>query len=96
MISRDGERMVVSGPVTLKNVSELLEEGLTHVRAGASSVDLGGVSELDSSLIAVILAWIREAQRSNRSLTLANLPKGLETLAQLYGVEQLLPVTSHG
>ena len=50
------------------------------------------VSELDSSLLAAILAFIREARFANRSLVLSNLPAGLRTLAELYGVEELLPI----
>lgn len=92
MISRDGDRMRIAGPVTLQNVTQLLEEGLAHVREGATEVDLAGVSDLDSSLLAAILAWMREAGDRNAALAVRNVPDGLVTLAQLYGVEQLLPV----
>ena len=91
MIRRDGDRILIAGPVTLENVTTTLAEGLVHVRAGASVVDLAEVSELDSSLLAAMLALIREARLANRPLALANLPAGLQTLAQLYGVEELLP-----
>jgi len=84
--------MYVSGPVTLKNVTGLLQEGLVCIRDGASTVDLAEVSGLDSSLLAALLAWIREARSINRPIVVANLPQGLTTLAQLYGVAELLPV----
>ena len=92
MIRRDGDRMMVSGPVTLASVDPLLDAGLECVRAGAQVVDLAGVGEFDSSLVAAALAWLREAQRAGRSLELANAPKGFSTLAQLYGIGDLLPV----
>ena len=50
--------MLVAGPATLKNITPLLAEGLVQVRAGVESVDLAEVSELDSSLLAAVLAWI--------------------------------------
>lgn len=84
--------MLIAGPATLKNITSLLAEGLVQVRAGVESVDLAEVSELDSSLLAAVLAWIREAGIRNQTLTVVNLPKGLQTLAELYGVETLLPV----
>ncbi len=84
--------MLIAGPATLENITSLLDEGLGQIRAGVASVDLAEVSELDSSLLAAVLAWIREARLQNRTLTVANLPKGLQTLAELYGVEELLPV----
>ena len=92
MIRRDGDRMYVSGAVDLQNVTGLLNEGLAFVRDGVSMVDLSEVSGLDSSLLAALLAWIREARAMNRAIAVANLPRGLTTLAQLYGVEELLPV----
>lgn len=91
MIRRDGERLVVSGPVTLANVARVLEEGYAQIRAGAGAVDLSEVTELDSSLLAVLLAWLREARRLGRELDFANLPEGLATIARLYGVVELLP-----
>ena len=94
MIRRDGDRMFVSGAVTLQNVTGLLQEGLACVRDGVSTVDLTEITGLDSSLLAALLAWIREARTMKHPLVVANLPRGLTTLAQLYGVEELLPVAN--
>ena len=91
MIQREGERMLVSGPVTLANVSQVLDEGYAAIRDGAGAIDLAGVTELDSSLLAMLLAWLRAAAQAGRTLRLDNLPGGLITLAQLYGVDELLP-----
>jgi phospholipid transport system transporter-binding protein len=91
VIRREGDRMLLVGAVTLKNVTEVLGEGLAEVRGGATVIDMADVTELDSSLLAATFAWIREGHAANRDLTVANLPKGLQTLAQLYGVEELLP-----
>lgn len=91
MIRRDGARIVVSGPVTLANVARLLEDGYAQIREGAGAVDLAEVTELDSSLLAMLLAWLREARRLGRGLDFANLPEGLATIARLYGVVELLP-----
>lgn len=90
MIRRDGERLYVSGPVTLANVASLLEEAKAHV-AGVRAVDLGEVTELDSSLLALLLSWLREAKGRGSALSFTRLPQDLVTLAQLYGVAQLLP-----
>ena len=91
MIRRDGTTLMLSGPVTLANVAQVLQEGLQQIREGARIVDLGGVTELDSSLLAMLLAWLREARLRRSEIAFANLPQGLETIARLYGVEGLLP-----
>ena len=94
MIRCDGDRMMVSGPLTLAQVAAALSEGNAAIANGARSADLGEVSELDSSALALLLAWLREAKRRNQDLvfTFTNLPQGLTTIARLYGVAELLPV----
>ena len=90
MIRREGARMALSGPVTLANVAEVLEEGRRHLADGVESVDLAEVTEMDSALLALLLAWMREAKSRNRALALANPPQALRTIARLYGVDKLL------
>ena len=94
MIRREGERMVVSGALTLANVAAILREGSAAIGEGVRTVDLGEVGELDSSALALLLAWLREAKRHNAGLVFANLPQGLTTIARLYGVAELLPAGS--
>jgi len=90
VIRRDGPRAVVSGPATLANVHALLEEGREQLKAGARTIDLGEVTDLDSSLLAVLLAWQRDARAAQIDLTVEGLPEGLATIARLYGVEAFL------
>ena len=91
MIRREGRKMMVSGPVTLANVAALLDEGRRHLAEGVRSVDLGEVTELDSSLLALALAWLRDARAAKREVAFANPPEAMQTLARLYGVDELLP-----
>ena len=93
MIRREGARMIVSGPVTLGNVAALLEEGRRHLADGVQTVDLGEVSEMDSALLALLLAWLRDARVADRSLAFTHLPASLLTIARLYGVDRLLPAS---
>jgi phospholipid transport system transporter-binding protein len=95
MIRREGRRMLLSGPITLDNVVRVLQEGRQHIQEGVRSVDLGEVTEMDSALLAMLLAWLRDAHAHKRELTIANPPESLQTIARLYGVDQLLPVSGH-
>jgi phospholipid transport system transporter-binding protein len=94
VIRREGRRLVVSGPVTLANVAGLLEEGRRHLAEGVRTVDLGEITEMDSSLLALMLAWMREARGRGRDLGFVNMPESLQTIARLYGVDSLLPAAS--
>jgi phospholipid transport system transporter-binding protein len=93
MMRREGERLIVSGSLTLANVAAALSEGKAAIGDGVRSVDLAEVGELDSSALALLLAWLREAKRKNGSLAFTNLPQGLTTIARLYGVAELLPAS---
>jgi phospholipid transport system transporter-binding protein len=92
VIRREGRRILVSGPVTLANVAAILAEGRRHLEEGVATVDLSEVSEMDSSLLAAMLAWLRDAKSRDRQLTFANLPGSLQTIARLYGVDSLIPL----
>jgi phospholipid transport system transporter-binding protein len=94
MIRREGDRMIVSGPLTLASVAGTLAEGNGAIGAGVRTVDLAEVGELDSSALALLLAWLREAKRGNAELSFVNLPQGLTTIAKLYGVDELLPASA--
>ena len=91
MIRREGERLYLAGPATLAQVATILRQGTEQLHEGVSVVDLGEVTELDSSLLAALLAWLREARRLGRPLAFSRLPEGLTTIAGLYGVADLLP-----
>ena len=92
MIRRDGRRMFVGGPVTLANVASVLEEGRRHLHEGVRAVDLSEVTDMDSSLLAALLTWLRDARSREHELTFANLPEALQTISRLYGVDGLLPL----
>ncbi len=94
MIRREGRRMMISGPVTLANVALILEEGRRHLDEGVRTVDLAEVTEMDSSLLALMLAWLRDAKSRSRELAFANPPESLRTIARLYGVDGLLSVSA--
>ena len=91
MIRVEGDRLYVSGPATLATAAQLLEEARAPLAAGVRAVDLGEVTELDSSLLAVLFAWMREAKARAQALSFTRLPPDLKSLAQLYGVAELLP-----
>jgi phospholipid transport system transporter-binding protein len=94
VIRREGRRIVLSGPLTLSNVATVLEEGKRHLAEGVATVDLGEVAEMDSALVALLFAWLRDARARGQDLAFQNPPEALRTLTRLYGVDGLLPVSA--
>ena len=92
MISVAGERREVTGAMTLALASELLAKGSAALTLDETVFDLAAVTEVDSSSLAVIFGWLRAAQRQNRRLRIVNPPDEMLTLAEVYGVKELLPL----
>ena len=90
MIECNDGRCTVQGPITIDNVVALLAEGNGLFNAAQATVDLAAVTEVDSSALSLLLEWRREAGRNGRSIRYLNLPANLKSLAELYGVTELL------
>lgn len=83
---------VVHGDMTLENATALLAAGTQTLNNGTTHFDLSGVTAIDSSGLAVLFGWLRAAQAAGKSLTIANPPPSLRSLAEVYGVADLLPL----
>lgn len=89
-----GDRATLTGPVTLANVNAVLAEGARTFKAPALTVDLAGITEVDSTAVSLLLEWRRAAQREKRAIAYVNYPANLKSLIQLYGVTDLLMGTN--
>ncbi|MCI3952547.1 MAG: hypothetical protein K0R53_2045 [Burkholderiales bacterium] len=90
MISCEGGRCKLSGPVTIRNAAAVLEEGNRLFAKDGVAVDLSEVTEVDSAAVSLLLEWRRAAQRRNQRIQFLNLPDNLRSLAKVYGVTDLL------
>ena len=90
MISCEGERCIVQGPITIANATAVLAESASLFTMPRVIVDLAGVTEVDSAAVSLLLEWRRAAARANRHIEFANLPENLKSLADLYGVSHLI------
>ncbi len=92
MVVREADRLIVTAPLIMDNARGLLEAGRDALLEGEQVIDLGQVVEADSSALAVMLGWMRAASLSRSTLKFANIPAGVRSLAELYGVTELLPL----
>jgi phospholipid transport system transporter-binding protein len=93
MIVRRGDRYLVEGPVTLESVGALIDEGVA-LEGASVVVDLAGVTHADSSALSLLLEWVRRFRRGGRQIVFANLSGNLRSLAELYGVIDLIPTAA--
>jgi phospholipid transport system transporter-binding protein len=90
MISCADGRCTVTGPVTMSNIGALVAEGGRVLAAADITVDLSGVTEVDSAAVSLLLEWRRQALRAKRKIRFVNIPANLKSLATVYGVTELL------
>jgi phospholipid transport system transporter-binding protein len=80
----------VPARVLMSDAPAILDAGSKAVRGGETEVDLGAVTDCDSSLVACLNEWRREARRAGRDgLSVTNAPESVRRIARLYGVESL-------
>ena len=90
MITQEGDRLLVQGPVTIGTVSALLAEARVLLVQGVAVLDFEAVTEVDSAAVALALECLREARARGLKLSLTNLPEAMQNLAELYAVSELL------
>ncbi len=76
--------------LTHASAKAVLAAGLQRIAAGAGGVDCASLAQFDSSALAVLIAWQRAAQARGAALEIVNLPAGLASLAQVYGVDTVI------
>jgi len=94
MIERSGDRLEVRGAITLADVTQWREAGLKAIDRDGLTIDLGGVEDADSSALSLLLEWHREAKARGFRVTYANLPENMRSLAEVYGVLELIPMAA--
>jgi phospholipid transport system transporter-binding protein len=89
-----GETLMLAGALNLANMSRLLAETAAYVAQPslpqALVIDFAEVTDVDSSGVALLLHWRREALRIGKPLRYVHLPPNLVSLAELYSVDEMI------
>jgi phospholipid transport system transporter-binding protein len=91
----EGERSRVVGSLEFATVAKLLPVGTAAIESGhAAVIDLAGVTDSDSSGLALLIEWLSVAKEARRSLRYEKMPAQLHQLAGLSEVEGLFTSAS--
>ena len=93
MIQREGDRLRISGRLTMDTIGALFNEAMQPLEGKTWTVDLAQIEVADSAAVSMLLSWVRNAQRHGASLSFVNIPDNLRSLAGLYGVADALPLS---
>ncbi len=88
------EVLALDGALSFESLPKVLEKSREYTARqdlpDRLTIDFSGITEVDSSAVALLLEWRREAARRGKTLQFVNLPANLLALADLYGVSGLL------
>ena len=88
--SSDGSRWTFTGALTFENAASVVAAARELALPTSGRVDLVGLDTADSSALAALFALQRLAGAERRRLVFENVPGSLISLAQVYGVAELL------
>jgi len=93
MITREANRYLIEGPVTLYNIEQFVTDGATF-EGPSVVVDFSRVTTVDSSAVSLMLEWIRQLNSNGTKISFIHLSQSLRSLAELYGVIDLIPIAA--
>ena len=88
------EVLSLEGALSFETLPRVLEQSRAYSARpdipDRLTIDFSDITEVDSSAVALLLEWRREAARLGKGLYFTNLPANLLALADLYGVTGLI------
>ena len=89
-----GEVLALTGELSFETIPQVLEESAAYAARTdlpeRLTIDFAGITGVDSSAVALLLDWRRMAVKRGKTLVFVNLPANLLSLADLYGVAELI------
>jgi phospholipid transport system transporter-binding protein len=88
------EVLALQGALSFETVPRVLVESARYAERPdlpeRLTIDFAAITAVDSSAVALLIEWRRQAQRRGKTLVFVNLPANLLALAKLYGVSELI------
>jgi phospholipid transport system transporter-binding protein len=89
-----GEVLALTGALSFETLPEVLAQSTEYAARTdlpeRLTIDFSAITAVDSSAVALLLEWRRQALARRKRLDFVNLPPNLLALATLYGVAELI------
>ena len=90
MISFDQNQWQLSGDLTIEKIPTVIDLINKQKLDKKTTIDFSRVTSIDTSTLSLIFELQRQAKKTQSQFIFRNLPKNLNSLAKLYGVEDLV------
>lgn len=85
--------LCVSGRIDIANVAAARLLGISMIKTlKTARINLLGVEYADSSCLAMLVAWIRNAKIQHKDVTIINMPQFMLDLGRVCGLDAILPI----
>lgn len=87
---------LLKGQLNFNSVPELWNDhkiSLFDDEVDTLDIDLSQLERSDSSGLAILVEWYREAEQCDKKITFFNLPKQMYDIAKVSGLHEILPLT---
>jgi phospholipid transport system transporter-binding protein len=89
-----GEVLALTGALSFETLPGVLAQSAEYAARtdlpDKLTIDFSAITAVDSSAVALLLEWRRQALARSKTLKFVNLPPNLLALATLYGVAELI------
>jgi len=86
---------ILKGQLSFQSVPELWSANKSTLFVDGSNtldIDLSQLERSDSSGLAMLVEWYREAEQQDKNITFFNLPEQMYDIACLSGLDEILPL----
>ncbi|MCX7190876.1 MAG: STAS domain-containing protein [Candidatus Methylopumilus sp.] len=90
MIDFDKNQWNLSGDLTIEKIPSIIDLINKQKADKKTTIDFSKVTSIDTSTLSLIFELQRQAKTNKSHFIFKNLPKNLNSLAKLYGVEDLV------
>ena len=87
---------ILKGQLDFKSVPELWKENKISLFTDETdilNIDLSQLERSDSSGLALLVEWYREAEQQSKTITFFNLPAQMYEIACISGLNEILPLS---
>ena len=90
MIDFDKSQWNLSGDLTIEKIPTIIDLINKQKADKKTTIDFSKVTSIDTSTLSLIFELQRQAKKTQSHFIFKNLPKNLNSLAKLYGVEDFV------
>jgi phospholipid transport system transporter-binding protein len=90
MIVFDKNQWQLSGDLTIEEIPTIIDLINKQKLEKKTTIDFSKVASVDTSTLSLIFELQRQVKKTQSQFVFKNLPKNLNSLAKLYGVEDLV------